>query len=63
MSTEVELFVIRCGINQATHLSNVNQIVVIMDSIHVAKRIFDSLSHSYQLYSSAISCELRDFFS
>jgi len=33
-----------------------------MDSIHTAKRIFDSSSHPYQLHSSAISCKLRDFF-
>jgi len=56
MSTEAELFVIRY------HLPNINQIVVIMDSIHVAKRIFDLSLYPYQLHSSAISCELRDFF-
>ena len=47
MSTEAELFVIRYGINQATYLSNVNQIIVITDFIHVAKRIFNSSSHLY----------------
>jgi len=36
-STEAELFAIRCGINQATQLANINHIVVIMDSIHAAK--------------------------
>ena len=49
MSIEAELFVIRCGIIQAIHLSNVNQIVVIMDSIYAAKKIFDLSSHPYQL--------------
>jgi len=59
MSAEAELFVIRCSINQATHLSNVNQI---MDSIHTTRRIFDSSLHLYQIYSASISCELREFF-
>ena len=47
MSTKVELFVIRCGINQTTYLSNINQIIIIMDFIHAVKRIFDLLSYSY----------------
>ena len=25
-------------------------------------KIFDSLLHSFQIHSAAISCELRDFF-
>ena len=62
MSTKAELFAIRCGINQATYLLNIKRIVIISDSIHVAKRIFDSLVHLYQIYLAAISCELREFF-
>ena len=61
-STEVELFAIRCSINQAICLPNTNWIVVIMDFIHTAKKIFDLLLHPYQIYSSAISYELRKFF-
>ena len=61
-STEAELFVIRCGINQAIYLSNIKQIVVITDSIHTAKRNFDSLLYLYQIYSAAISHKLRKFF-
>jgi len=61
-STEAELFIIRCCINQATHLLNIKRIIIISDSIHVAKRIFNSLSHPYQIYSVAISCKLREFF-
>ena len=34
-----------------------------MNSLHTAKRIFNSLSHPYQIQSVAISCELRAFFS
>ena len=49
MSTEAELFVIRCSINQAICLPNVKCIFVIMDSIHTTKKIFDSSSHLYQI--------------
>ena len=62
ISTEAELFTIRCGINQAVSIPNVNYIVIITDSLHAAKRIFDSLSHPYQIQSASISQELRDFF-
>ena len=61
-TTEAELFAIWCGINQAVGITNINHIVVIMDFLHTAKRIFDSLLHLYQIYSAAISHELRDFF-
>jgi len=61
-STEAELFTIRCSINQATHLPNINHIFIIMDSIHTANRIFDFLPHSYQIHSVAISCKLEEFF-
>ena len=61
-SIEAELFAIRCGIIQATHIPNINRIIVITDSIHTAKKIFDSSSHSYQLQSALISQELREFF-
>ena len=61
-SNEVELFTIRCGINQATQLVNINCIIVIMDSIYVVKRIFNSLVHLYQVQLLLISKELRKFF-
>jgi len=60
--TKVKLFVIRYSINQATYLSDVKCIFVITDSIHTAKRIFNSSSHLYQIHSAAISRELREFF-
>ena len=62
MFTEAELFAIRCSINQGTCLSNVNWIVVVTDSIHAARRIFDSSLYSYQIHSAAIFCKLREFF-
>ena len=61
-STEAELFAIKYRINQANNISNVKHIVIITDSLHVAKKIFNSSMHPYQIYSTAISQELRDFF-
>jgi len=46
-STEAELFVIRCGINQAMNLNNIAKIIVVTDSIHAARKIFDSSVHPY----------------
>ena len=62
-TTKAELFMIHCGINQAVTNSDVNYIVIITNSLYTAKRIFDSLVHPYQIYSAAISQELREFFS
>ena len=61
-STEAELFAIRCGINQACSNDIVFKIIIVTDSIHTAKKIFDSESHSYQLHTAAILCELWGFF-
>ena len=62
MSSEAELFAIRCGINQACSLNNVSKIVVVMDSIHVAKKIFNTGSHPFQIHSAAILNNLWNFF-
>ena len=62
-STEAKLFTIRCGINQATSKTNISKIVVITDSIHATKRIFDPLSYPYQKQSVAILEDIRHFFS
>ena len=62
MSTEAELFAIRCGINKACSKRNIFKIVVITNSIHAAKKIFDSKSYPYQLHTTAILQELHWFF-
>jgi len=62
-STEAELFAIRCSINQACAIDNVSKIIIITDSIHVARKIFDSRSHPYQIHSAAILSKLSTFFS
>ena len=61
-SSEAELFTIRCGINQVCSLNNVSKIVVVMDSIHMAKKIFDPGSHPLQIHSIAILRNLQNFF-
>jgi len=61
-STEAELFVIKCGINQACNKANIFKVIVITNSIHVAKKIFDTKSHPYQIHMSVILNELRQFF-
>ena len=61
-SMEAVLFTIRCSINQACTKENVSKIVVVTDSIHAMKKIFDSKSHPYQTHTTAILSELRQFF-
>ena len=48
ITTKAELFTIRCGINQVIGITNVNYIVIITDSLHTAKRIFNFLPYLYQ---------------
>jgi len=61
-STEAELFAIRCDINQAVNLPGISKIVIIIDSIHAAKKIFDSVTYPFQSQLAAISEKLRKFF-
>jgi len=61
-TTEAKLFAIRCGINQAISIPNIKCIVVVTNSLHTAKKIFDTSTHPYQIHSNVISWELRDFF-
>ena len=62
MSTEVELFAIRCSINQACIKENMSKIIIITDSIHAVKKIFDSKLHPFQSHTVAILNELQNFF-
>jgi len=62
MTTEAELFAIRCGINQAMQIINVHHIIITTDSIHAAKRIFNLSIYLYQIQSTIISRELRELF-
>ena len=47
--TEAELFAIKCGINQAVQIPEASHIIVITDTIYLAKDIFNSTTHSYQI--------------
>jgi len=58
----LQLFVIRCSINQAMNFDNVSKIIVITNSIHVARKIFELSVHPYQVQSAAILSDLRNFF-
>ena len=61
-SSEAEFFAIRCGINQATHLHGISKVIVVTDSIHVVKKIFDPSSHLLQKHVAFILNDLREFF-
>ena len=62
-SLEAELFTIRCSINQALSKVSISKIIVITDSIHIAKKIFNLSLHSLQIHAVAILEELCSFFS
>ena len=62
MSTEAKLFTIRCGINQATSHNEISKIIVITNSIYVVRKIFDLMSHSYQVHAASTLVELHNFF-
>ena len=62
MTIEAALFAIRCGINQATQIPGTSRIIIVTDTLHVARRIFDSTIHPYQSQSIAIFKDLRKFF-
>ena len=61
-SMEAELFAIRCGINQATCIDNISKIIIVTDSIHAVKRIFDPSIHPFQVQLAAILSDLHYFF-
>ena len=61
-SIKAKLFAIRCSINQSLSVNNLSKIVVITDSIHVVKKIFDPSIHPYQTQSVAILSDLCKFF-
>ena len=61
-STEAKLFITKCGINQAVNLPEISKIVIITDSIHTAKKIFNLAIHPFQIHSATISKKLRKFF-
>ena len=63
ISTEAELFAIRYGINQASLIDNISKIIIVTNSIHAARKIFNILPHPYQIHTTAILEDLHTFFS
>ena len=61
-SMEAEFFAIRYSINQAVCLQNIFKIIIVTDSIHVARKIFDTSSHLLQKQVVLIFNDLRIFF-
>ena len=59
---EAELVAIKCDINQSINIPGILKIIVITDSLHNVRKIFDSLIHLYQKHTAAILYELRRFF-
>ena len=62
ISIKAELFAIRCSINQALNLDNMSKVIVITNSIHVARKIFEPSVHPYQVQLVAILSDLCKFF-
>jgi len=62
MSTEAELVAIRCSINQATNHNFISTVIIITDSIHVVRKIFNLSSHPYQKHMVSILKKLCSFF-
>jgi len=62
MSTEAEFFAISCGINQASHYQNISKIIIVTNSIHATKKIFNPSSHLLQKQAALILNDLRNFF-
>jgi len=58
-STEAELFAIRYSINQASNKKDISKIIIITDSTHVAKKIFNPSLHPFQASAVAILSDLR----
>ena len=62
-STEAELFAIRCSINQVYSIENIFKIIIVTDSIHTARKIFDDKSNPYQIHLTIVLHKLQYFFS
>lgn len=62
LSTEAELFAVRCSISQVSQIHGVTSIVIIIDTIHTAKYIFNISIHPHQIHTITISSNLGNFF-
>ena len=62
-SIKAKLVAIRCSINQAIDHNFISTIIIVMDLIHAAKKIFDLFSYPFQKHMVSILKELHSFFS
>ena len=62
ISTEMKLFSIRCVIDQAVQVPNIDYIIVITYVILAIRCIFDSSVHLFQLHYIMVLQDLRVFF-
>jgi len=62
ITMKVELFAIRCRINQAIQILGTSHIIIITDALYVVQRIFNSTIHLYQIQLITISKNLQNFF-
>ena len=60
-STEAEIMAIRLGLNHAIYHEHIENITVITDSIHAARKIFDSSNHPYWSITAPIAKEIHTF--
>ena len=61
-SSEAKFFALKCGINHATLSHEISKIIIVIDSIHVTRKIFDPSSHMLQKQSTCVLAKLREFF-
>jgi len=52
---------IRLGLNHAIHHKHIENITVIMDSIHATRKIFDSSNHPYRSITAPIAKKIHTF--
>ena len=62
MSTEAELFTMRCDISQVSQIQGIMYIIIVINNILATKRIFDTSLHPYQIHFITISSNLKKFF-
>ena len=61
-SSEAKFFALKSGINHVTLSHEISKIIVVTDSIHVARKIFDPSLHMLQKQSTCVLAKLRKFF-
>jgi len=61
-STEAEIMAMRIGLEFALSIEDIKHITLITDSIHAAKKIFDTTIHPYQSLITPLATKIHEFF-